>query len=85
MAKPDRSNAFRKAHREYRNKLRKGNYDQTKLNGPRKKVIWTQQEAYLVLHPTHGLSDRQLGKYLGRSVGAIQTIRAKMKKQRAYA
>lgn len=89
MSNIDRSNKRRKALPGLRNKCRNGNYDQTKT--PREKakrrpsgvqhIPWTDQEIQLLFNnPPHGMSDRELSGILCRSVGSIQTMRSKFKK-----
>lgn len=59
---------------EYRNKLRKLNYDQTRC----KRARWTKEQDTLVLK--HSMSDRELSVLIGHGVSAIQVRRSKLKR-----
>lgn len=62
--------------RKYRNRMRKRNYQQTAY-APNHRQKWSISEIKMVLE--HKIPDRELSAKIGRSVGAIQSTRAKYK------
>lgn len=59
------------------NKTRKKNYQQT-ANAPNGKRIWTVRDIDIVM--AHEKTDREISKQIGRSVQAIQIMRARINK-----
>lgn len=59
---------------EYRNKLRKFNYDQTRCE----RKEWSHEHDALVLQ--HSMSDRDLSAIIGHGVSAIQQRRCRLKR-----
>jgi hypothetical protein len=75
----DRSNAWRKAHKKFRNKCRKKNYMKSRP-AVRKNRPWTNEELYFVFEPGCW-PDSALAISIGRSVQAIQQKRYLIKKE----
>lgn len=69
---------WRLSHQEYRNKSRKRYFSKTSF-APRGGQVWTSEEQRLVL--AHEMTDMELAAKIGRSVGAIQKQRAKLKRE----
>lgn len=59
---------------EYRNKLRKLNYDQTRCE----RKSWSPEHDALVLQ--HSMPDRDLSAIIGHGVSAIQIRRSRLKR-----
>lgn len=68
---------YRQTHVKQRNLDRQRYYGKYRMNNFNKRVRWTIEHIEMVL--AHTIPDSQLSKLIGRSVGAIQKIRGKMK------
>lgn len=68
--------ADKETARQYRNRMRKRNYQQT-AHAPNGGQKWTVKEIKMVLE--HKIPDRELSAKIGRSVAAIQNARTKFK------
>lgn len=68
-----------KKRNEYRNRIRKNNYERGRKYSIKKRRYYTTKEYRMVL--AHKMSDIELAKHLKRSVQAIQVLRCKLKKK----